>query len=321
MKPFILCLLFLPVFSGGVYSQTATLNFKTEFDIPYKSETSAMNLTFDGVNFWISEQSTGDIYKINTNGIFLDTISGVKSTDIAFANGFFGIIRNGTDWFYKVNDKGDTVDSLKFEVPNAFKGAYQCRDICYVDSSLYSIWVYCYCGVCRLVKIDLKNKETIDLGDIPLCEKIVSINDTIWGNIRSELYSFYTGNSILNSFTKLTHGVSSVAGLVFENKTLWVLDQLNKKLKAFEYHYDISEIDDADELKPEYYPNPVISDLFISGIENIEYVKVVDVFGRLMLTLKPNQNGSFDISSLDKGVYFIKVYSGKLLLTGKIIKN
>jgi hypothetical protein len=67
------------------------------------------------------------------------------------------------------------------------------------------------------------------------------------------------------------------------------------------------------------YPNPATNKIEIKGIE-INELLIFDVFGKLVL-----QNNSaeqiIDVNSLEKGIYFLKLRSGKTTYTSKFLKE
>lgn len=67
------------------------------------------------------------------------------------------------------------------------------------------------------------------------------------------------------------------------------------------------------------YPNPTSGKLNI-GISQYGLVKVYSVSGKLMMTksASPTSN-SIDIGALPKGIYFLRIESGKSVYTGKVI--
>ena len=67
------------------------------------------------------------------------------------------------------------------------------------------------------------------------------------------------------------------------------------------------------------HPNPAINLLTISGLDNIDSVKVYSVLGRLEKEVFNTQQ--IDISDLASGLYLIKVSNGSNTLTKKIIKQ
>lgn len=405
-----------------------------------------MNLAYDGKDLLVSEHISGNIYRIDTNGICQDTINSIKTTGIETNGSDLWIIRGGTNWLCKIDiNNGQSLDSIKIEIPQAFMGAYQCRDICYLDSSFFTIWGYCYCGVCRILKTDLKTKKTTDLGDIPLFDYLVNINDTIWSGDGSGLYPIYSNTSITTNYDrKLYPGGFKISGLAYANNNIWVIDNDLKKLKVFPYPisiitdsqteatkidsicnlmsgywykvieysgltgkrdsvysneiniieriagtdsimwsimknntiintskfkisysrslifnenrwmlandgfkniidvntsnltcsmdaYDgggigysrnkssITRIPETDNSKFLIYSNPVQTELYISGINEINYVNVFDMKGRLVLKEVTPTNGTIDISKFKSGLYFVQVISKSFINIGKII--
>ena len=77
-------------------------------------------------------------------------------------------------------------------------------------------------------------------------------------------------------------------------------------------------VDEHRQLESSIYPNPVKNILTIDGLV-IQDVVIYSVLGKAVLILS-NQN-TIDVSSLSKGVYFIKVSDGINSTTIKFIKN
>ncbi|MFV8332111.1 T9SS type A sorting domain-containing protein [Flavobacterium sp. GSP14] len=71
-----------------------------------------------------------------------------------------------------------------------------------------------------------------------------------------------------------------------------------------------------------YYPNPVKNGITISNDSVIDEVTFISVKGETLLTKKLNSlSTEIDTSNLSTGVYFLKVKSGEVKKTVKIIKN
>jgi len=67
------------------------------------------------------------------------------------------------------------------------------------------------------------------------------------------------------------------------------------------------------------YPNPTSGKLHI-GIPQYGLVKVYSVSGKLMMTKSASPlSNSIDIGTLPKGIYFLRIESGKSVYTGKVI--
>jgi hypothetical protein len=67
------------------------------------------------------------------------------------------------------------------------------------------------------------------------------------------------------------------------------------------------------------YPNPVEAEFTIKTNERINKVEIFDLTGKKIITYE-NQN-KFDISSLKKGVYLVKVKTNNYHITTKLIKQ
>ncbi len=70
------------------------------------------------------------------------------------------------------------------------------------------------------------------------------------------------------------------------------------------------------------YPNPVNDILYLKGI-NIEDcdISVFDLAGRMVMQSKIQQSSSVDVSSLNSGIYIIRVIQAGGIKAGKFIKN
>ncbi|MGV3460452.1 MAG: T9SS type A sorting domain-containing protein [Flavobacterium sp.] len=67
------------------------------------------------------------------------------------------------------------------------------------------------------------------------------------------------------------------------------------------------------------YPNPVKgSQLFVSGIEGDKTVEIFDITGKKVFSAATN-NDSFDVSSLNNGVYMAKITAGNASATRKLV--
>ena len=69
-------------------------------------------------------------------------------------------------------------------------------------------------------------------------------------------------------------------------------------------------------------PNPTNGPIHIQANSNIGKVSVFDISGRLVKALEINKaEASLDISSLNNGIYFVKIWIDQDYITGKIIKR
>lgn len=68
------------------------------------------------------------------------------------------------------------------------------------------------------------------------------------------------------------------------------------------------------------YPNPVANTINVKGTKNIERITISNVSGQeIMNVSSPKQQ--INVSSLDKGVYFINIYSNGTVKTEKFVKK
>lgn len=72
------------------------------------------------------------------------------------------------------------------------------------------------------------------------------------------------------------------------------------------------------------FPNPVVSTIRISGIENqnIDQIRVYELTGRKVISSNWNGLDEFDLSTLNTGMYLVELSSGgQIVLQSKISKN
>jgi len=71
------------------------------------------------------------------------------------------------------------------------------------------------------------------------------------------------------------------------------------------------EIIPCGEYKLTYYPNPTRDDITIQvqGCDNeIEAMQLIDIWGRVITTIKPAKNNLVQLGDISPGVYFIRVF-------------
>ncbi|MEI6853500.1 MAG: T9SS type A sorting domain-containing protein [Bacteroidota bacterium] len=69
-----------------------------------------------------------------------------------------------------------------------------------------------------------------------------------------------------------------------------------------------------------YYPNPANDFLMVTGADNNAKINIFDVSGRLLIS-KNNDNTPIDISSINEGVYFVRIENKNQTFTGKFIRS
>ncbi len=68
------------------------------------------------------------------------------------------------------------------------------------------------------------------------------------------------------------------------------------------------------------YPNPVSSQLYIEGLDNIEAIQIFDMNGRLLKTVR-NPYASVDVAGLLNGFYVLKIHTGREVYSAKFLKH
>lgn len=87
------------------------------------------------------------------------------------------------------------------------------------------------------------------------------------------------------------------------------------------YDANLSGLSPLKEEMIRVYPNPTSSILNLDGLEATDKIQLLDLQGKLVLSGK-QQAHSLDISSLENGVYLLRITrDGKHIQTVKILKD
>lgn len=323
MKTTTVFLVILFFISVNVKPQTDTLVTELAFEIPYKVATSDLNLAYDNINFWVSEHLDGLLYKITPQGVCLDSIKTVRLTSVEYMEDGLWIIPDQSDWLKKIDKtNGQEMDSILIQIPEVFEAGYQCQDLCCVDSAMYSVWAYCWCGVFRILRTDFKTDETTDLGDIPLYENLVTINDTVWAG-NNEIYPLLADDIMITSGRSLYLGDFHVSGIAYDNRNLWVIDYDSKQLKKLG---DIP-LSSPEQIKTKndffIYPNPASDHINIkTKINNPYTVELFSITGSKVIT---ENSGAFmkniSLANIPQGIYLLKITHSGTSTISRIIKE
>jgi len=87
---------------------------------------------------------------------------------------------------------------------------------------------------------------------------------------------------------------------------------------------ETSGIDDILSNSISLYPNPVKEELIITSENRIEKIEICDIAGRAVetrLIASLQGNATINVSALPQGVYLVKIYTDKGIITKKVIKN
>lgn len=81
-------------------------------------------------------------------------------------------------------------------------------------------------------------------------------------------------------------------------------------------------IDDKFAVNVNYFPNPVTNNLTVTSLISLDSYQVYDILGKQVQSGKLNAHVvDVDMSQLKTGVYFVKVQSGELEKTMKVVKK
>lgn len=69
------------------------------------------------------------------------------------------------------------------------------------------------------------------------------------------------------------------------------------------------------------FPNPVINDFKINGLNDSYRIVVSDLNGKLVIAQDVNVNENITVNHLTKGIYFVTIYTDKGVIVRKLVKN
>ena len=82
-----------------------------------------------------------------------------------------------------------------------------------------------------------------------------------------------------------------------------------------------ASIDDVFASKVSVYPNPANNFVTISSSVDINKIELYNLLGKKVINTSKLVNDKLDVSSIAKGVYLMKLTSGKSVISRKLIKN
>jgi len=208
-----------------------------------------------------------------------------------------------------VTMKKEAIQSIKFELNNAFENNGQC----YIPIS--------YSADAKLFSLDLimesYNKEAIDF---------VSFD---YAAAKSgELSMAFNNNIRFTSYLKNSSGLESDAAIVYlvfkgdltkvnSNDFGKIIGYFNGEKTDVQLISNSLDVEKLNENSISIYPNPAHDFIHINSAEAIQKIQVYNISGSKML-MTENQN-TLNISNLEKGIYFIQVCTAKQSKTMKFI--
>jgi len=277
------------------------------------------NLAFEGkpdavISLWGAIQSPDLVTVTDTTPIFMahGTTDGVVPYDTGYPFGYPAL--PDVSGSKQVNDKLDVlgftnketyfVDGEDHEFYGATNGDWITPPNAYWDEifnrSVNFLWK--------------QHKPEVDFTDSP-SGLSVDFSDTSTDAI-SWLWDFGDGNASSSqnpNHVYATSGTYDVKLYVENNIKSW--DEVTKSLT-----YAPLSIADESRLDFEVYPNPVNDFININSKLHINKVEIYSVLGKQILSTSVNLN-RIDISNLNKGVYFIKVYSSNNVGINRVVKE
>jgi len=304
-------------------TEANTSNYTSLF-IPYSAPDLGSvdigdNLAFEGkpdavISLWGAIQSPDLVTITDTTPIFM--AHGIADGTVAYDTGYpFGYpalpVVSGSK---QVNDKLDVlgftnkdtyfVDGEDHEFYGASNGAWVTPPNAYwneiFDRSVNFLWE--------------QHKPNVDFTDTS-SGLSVDFFDNSTGAV-SWLWDFGDGNtSTLQNPNHIyaSSGTYDVKLYVENNIKSW--DEVTKSLT-----YAPLSIADESRLDFKVYPNPAVNLINISSKLPITKVEIYSVLGKKLLSTSVNLN-KIDISKLNKGIYFIKVYSSNNIGIKRVVKE
>lgn len=80
-------------------------------------------------------------------------------------------------------------------------------------------------------------------------------------------------------------------------------------------------IEELDQKDFSVYPNPVTDKLYLKSTKKLSEAEIYHIDGRLVSIIKPNEEGALDVSSLSKGIYFLRISDHSQISRLKFIKD
>ena len=305
-------------------------------DVASIRQTKISDLNNDGYNDFVIGSWSDENLSWAENFLFRIISSPEDVTTCAGNNTYFSVLTAGAKSMkWQMNDGSGWVnidDNEMFEgtgkaklnitsIPhNLFGNSFRCKVTDNFDSIYYSEPALLYEKQTQILCIDDQTRDIYDDGTY------IAIN----GEFDPDSVINQCGYNIIltNSYNNLTtlDGTSFTAG---DYLITWFLkDSSGLILDSCSFNLEIKDhsgINENNNNVIKLSPNPV-SDILnvklpILNTNNVN-IKIFNLTGNKLLTEKSNSNTfNIDLSFLEKGVYFIKIETGRINYIGKIIKE
>ena len=280
-------------------------------------------LCFDFIDFTNIEIESESVVNVGENSNLVNTvnISQGDCGDILFAN--FSVDALCTDKVVKVSNKSSGNDIVNYEWN--IIGGYMFND------SIPEEPKFVFNSNAEEHKLELRviseSGEETFVKDISLQENelrpitIISNSSGLVSSLAGDKYVWYRNGEVLEEFTTRTIPTPEVSGVYhveyFKSDSACT-SRISEPL-------ELQILSNNEEVFKNVliYPNPVSNNVFIENLKNGDQIYLFDHTGRIILKRKilSTKKFSLDISSLDAGVYTLKVSREKFSKYNKIVKN
>lgn len=288
---------------------------------------------------------------INTAGLYKDTLKTVRNCD-SFIHLTLNVNKTSSHSFSRkycsnnpiffngayLNAAGVYMDTLvnsvgcdSFLTMNLYKDLADIqtinKTICTNDSAWFNGAYYSTAGT---YVANLKNMGgcdsivTFNLSfHTPMANPIITASSPVLLNCTAGFisYQWYFNDNLLNKQTKTSLSVSKTGGY-----HVWALDTNNCSYTSIKFAYTYNSISNQGKTSIEIYPNPATDIIFIKSAANElknASIRVFNLEGKLVENIESN-NSSFvniNLTSYQKGIYFIEIESKISTLKSKFIKE
>ncbi len=334
-KEWILVFLFLPLF---VFAQNDTLVMIDEFSAP---SPNSWGIIYDSGNLWVSDDSLGNIYRIDLEGNIVDSIHvlncrvkgmTLKDDELWIIND--DIIEDTLRYIYQIDkSNGSIIDSIGIAENNTVWGLIYFNSMFYV--SYNGGW-----GPC-MYEIDPITHTVTNQLCCAHPSGLTVINDSLWcirenrsdgaGNLVLPL-EIYDDTSQEN--WELRFYIDYYAtGITFDGEYFWLCDRDNSKIKKMSRvvatipETELNMIPLFYELH-QNYPNPFNPTTTICfNLPKTSDVELIidDILGRKVEELVSGQLAGgehevvWDAANVASGVYFYRLITNNSSITKKMV--
>lgn len=187
------------------------------------------------------------------------------------------------------------------------------------ESTTYWVEAYNIVNECRSERVQV----TVNVNPVPDAPIAVTVQEFTQGETLADLEVDADGELTWYADESLTIELPETTLLV-DDTTYYVTQTLNgcqSEAVAITVDDDMLGVTDLNKGSFSYYPNPVKDKLYFAGKEDVQYVQVFDLTGKLILEQNSNSIKELNVSNLNKGTYVLKVKTNKQVKTFKIIKS